>query len=149
MKNTINILCCTDDKYAPYYGIMLTSLFDNNKNEHFSIYVMTAGLKDNTHNKIKSLTNKYHSELHIIIVNEDVLKDCPIRIGDHVTLATYYRLLTPLLLPNIDKILYLDGDIIINGEIRPLWETNIQKNAVAAVIDEFYCDKDRHTRLKK
>ena len=31
MKNTINILCAADNKYIPYCGIMLTSVFENNK----------------------------------------------------------------------------------------------------------------------
>ena len=31
MSKTINILCATDDNYVPYCGIMLTSVFDNNK----------------------------------------------------------------------------------------------------------------------
>lgn len=143
----INILCCTDDKYAPYYGVMLTSLFDNNKGESFDIYIMTAGLGDDTLKDYQSLTNQYHAGLHIVIVNEEVLKNCPIRIGDHITIATYYRLLAPMLLPNIEKILYLDGDIIINGNIRPLWETNIDNYAIAAVIDTVYNDKEQHIRL--
>ena len=143
----INILCSTDDKFAPYYGIMLTSLFENNKEEEFVIYVMTAGLGNQILRDYHTLTNQYHAELHIITIDNAALKECPIRTGDHVTIATYYRLLSPKLLDNIDKILYLDGDIIINGKIRPLWETDIREHALAAVVDVFYYQEESHLRL--
>ncbi len=145
--NTINILCCTDELYAPFYGIMLASLFDNNKEENFEIFVLTAGLKEKTIQSFQSLVDANHSKLTVIIVDESRLKSCPIREGDHVTLATYYRLLTPILLPDVERIIYLDGDIIINGNLKTLWEKNIENQALAAIIDEDYYGNERHKRL--
>ena len=40
---TINIVCATDNNYAPYCGIMLTSLFESNKDCVFSVYVLING----------------------------------------------------------------------------------------------------------
>ena len=145
--STINILCCTDEQYAPFYGIMLTSLFDNNKGDSFEIFVLTAGLEEKTIADFQTLVNSNHSKLSVIIVDESRLRNCPIREGDHVTLATYYRLLTPILLPDIERVLYIDGDIIINKSIKPLWDTDITGKALAAVIDEDYNGEDRHQRL--
>ena len=147
MMETMNILCCTDDKYAPYYGIMLTSLFDNNKEESFCIYVMTSGLKSETIDMYRMLCSQHHSTLHIIQVDESKVKNCPIREGDHVSLAAYYRIIAPLFIKDIDKILYLDGDIIINDSLRPLWEIDIDNYALGAVIDEVYYDIERHETL--
>ena len=147
MNQPINILCCTDEKYAPFYGIMLTSLFDNNKGEFFEIFVLTAGLKEETIQDLQTLVDANHSKLTVIIVDESRLKNCPIREGDHVTLATYYRLLTPVLLPDVERIIYLDGDIIINNSLKPLWNTNLEDKALAAIIDEDYNGEERHKRL--
>lgn len=47
--------------------------------------------------------------------------------------ACYLRLFTPSLLPNADKALYLDCDLIINGNLKELFDTNIDGFAVAAV----------------
>jgi lipopolysaccharide biosynthesis glycosyltransferase len=64
------------------------------------------------------------------------LKDCPIRPGEHVSLATYIRLFLPSILPqNIDKILYIDGDVICTDSIQDLWETPLANYAAAAVPD--------------
>ena len=110
MQEHINILCCTDDKYAPYYGIMLISLFENNKEDAFDVYVLTAGINQETERQYESIIAQHHASLHIITINDEMMKECPIREGDHVTLAAYYRIIAPLYLPNdMEKILYMDG----------------------------------------
>jgi lipopolysaccharide biosynthesis glycosyltransferase len=49
--------------------------------------------------------------------------------------AAYYRLLAPWLLPEIDKVLYLDCDLIVNGNLRELYELELGDNLIAAVRD--------------
>ncbi len=52
------------------------------------------------------------------------------------TKYTLYRLLLPGLLPqNVDKILYLDADTLVEGDIRPLYKINLKNNFLAAVGD--------------
>ncbi len=145
----IRILCATDDAYVPYYGIMLTSLFETNKDERFSVYVLTSGLKDNSIALLQELSHSFSNELFVYVIDETQLADCPIRPGDHVSLATYYRLIAANILPkNIEKILWLDGDLIINGPIRELWETALGDLAIAAVTDESYCQQEIYQRLQ-
>lgn len=144
----INILCATDDNYVPYCGIMLTSLFENNTQEQFDIYIMTEGLNSNNQNMLNDLVQSHQSNIQYTIVNSNSLKDCPIRTGDHVSLATYYRLLAPKLLPDkVTKILYLDCDMIINDSIKALWDTDISNFAIGAVIDESLNYPDKFDRL--
>ena len=151
MKDTdiINILCSTDDNYVPYTGIMLTSLFENNPDESFHVFLLTRGIREDSSQKLESVCKKYHSSISIITVNLSMFADCPIRPGDHVTLETYFRLLAPRLLPDkIDRILYLDVDMVINGSIRALWEWDIEGFALGAIIDETFCDHEIYTRLR-
>lgn len=45
----------------------------------------------------------------------------------------YYRLLSPLILPKeLDRVLYLDPDILIINSLRPLWELNLDMKVFAA-----------------
>ena len=139
MINPINILCCTDSNYAPYYGIMLTSLLENNGDLPIHIYIMTAGLSQSVTDLYDKLSERYNAKIFYIIVDEARLKDCPVRIGDHVSLATYFRLIAPVLLPeNITKLLYLDGDIIVSDSILDLWNQDLTGVALGAVTDESY-----------
>ena len=50
---TINILCATDNNYAPYCGIMLTSLFDSNRDCHFVVYIFQDGSMSEVNKKSK------------------------------------------------------------------------------------------------
>ena len=121
----IRILCSTDDNYAPYAGIMLTSLFANNRNEVFDVYVLTRGLNGDNYEKLKSVGKQFRSEVNILSVDLSAFEDCPIRPGDHITLEAYFRLMATQLLPErIDRILYLDVDIVIDG-LHPEVDTGI------------------------
>lgn len=50
-----------------------------------------------------------------------------------ISTGTYLRLALPELLPETDRILYMDADILVRESLRQLWETPMQKMALAAV----------------
>lgn len=135
MAEKINILCATDNNYAPYHGVMLTSLLMNNQDCQFDIYMLSDDTwNDEDTKKFDTLCHQYDSEFHLIKVNNEAIKDFPQR--EHITLPTYYRLLACNLLPeNIDKVLLLDGDIIVRGNISSLWKIDIEGFAFAAAED--------------
>ena len=151
MKETTsyNILCATDDNYAPYCGIMLTSLFENNKELNFCIYILVEQLSNKSKNEFATLARIYNQRIEIITVDSDKLKDCPMHDDDYVSLVTYYRLLAPQLLPQeIDKLLYLDSDMIIDRSIESLYNTDIENYAIAAALDEDYMNEEKYKRLE-
>lgn len=145
----INILVATDDNYAPYCTVMLTSLLENNKNESINIHLMTAGLSEKNECKIRDITERrYNQKLFIQRLEESDFKDFPIRAGDHVTLATYFRLICADILPiDIDKILYLDCDIIVRDSIRELWNYDIHEFGLAATLDPSWTQGNKYERL--
>jgi lipopolysaccharide biosynthesis glycosyltransferase len=55
------------------------------------------------------------------------------RAYDHISPVCYFRLLLPELLPSgLEKVLYLDCDLIIRADLASLWETDISATAFAA-----------------
>lgn len=135
--DTINILCCTDDNYAPYYGIMLTSLLENAKGADLHIFVLTERLSRVTEQLYYLMARTYGASLSIITVDDDRLVNCPVRAGDHISIAAYFRLLAPILIPvKVSKLLYLDGDIIVADNILDLWSIDLAGFAIGAVTDE-------------
>ena len=135
MKDPINILLGSDVNYAPYYGVMLTSLFYNNQDCHFDVYMLTdkTWTLQETKN-FEKLCGQYDSRFNVFVVNEDKVKDFPQ--VDHITLPTYYRLQACNILPaSIHKILYLDGDMLVLGSIQFLWSINLEGYAFAGAED--------------
>lgn len=131
----MNIVCATDDNFVQHCCIMLVSLLYNNKD--VNIYVLTEGLKKGNQKIIENEVNRYNGQVHFCIVDSSIVEKFPMpkNVGTtHISRATYYRLLMPDLLPkDVEKILYLDCDIVINKSIEELWNIDITNYALAAV----------------
>lgn len=57
-------------------------------------------------------------------------------VNHYYSLATYFRFLIPICLPsNVDRCLYLDGYMIVDGDIVELWETDLNNQPLGAVPD--------------
>ncbi len=146
--DTINILCSIDDNYVPYCGIMLTSLFETNPESNLHIYIIFQNLSEENQSNLFSLANQYGNLIDFVKINEEDVKDFPIRKQDHVSLATYYRLFAPVILPaEIDRILYLDCDMIVNGSLNDLYKIDLDNYALACVLDEDYMNDAKYRRL--
>lgn len=147
-SNRIDILCATDDNYAALCGIMLTSLFESNRNEDIHVHIFTGTLSAENQKKYRELAQRYDSEIDVIEVDQKKFDNCPIWPGDHLSITAYYRLIAPILLPDIDKVLYLDCDIIVNGSLRRLWNEDIEQKALGAVIDAEFYNEEFYERLQ-
>ena len=133
---TINILCATDNNYAPYCGIMLTSVFDSNRDCHFNVYVLTDGsLSEKNIRKFGRLGEKYANTITLKSVDNKLVADFPINSKLHISQATYYRLFAPYLLSNISRCIYFDSDIVICGDIKPLWKIDLTGKAFIGAKD--------------
>lgn len=143
---TINILCATDNNYAPYCGIMLTSLFESNKDCHFVVYVFEDGSVTKTNaEKYQRLSKKYGNEILFRTIEGGLVDTFPVRKEANISIPTYYRLLAANLLPeSVHKVVYLDCDTLVVDDIKPLWEVDTTNVAIAGVRDHYLSrGKDR------
>ena len=136
MTDLISLLCATDDNYAPYCGIMLTSLFESNRNSRFKVYVFADGDISKTHRrKFDDLGRKYRLRIAWVTIDESKIEAFPTT-NHHITRPTYYRLLAAELLPqDLERIIYLDCDLLVVGDIKPLWEVDLAGKALACIAN--------------
>ncbi len=127
-----HIICTIDDNYAQHCMVMLQSLFDFNQQSIFNVHIITDGLSAKN---ITYFTRFFKATKHTfqtIKVDKNLLKDAPV--FGHVSLATYFRILIPRLLPaEINEALFLDSDIIIKGNIDMFWQVNIANYSHIAI----------------
>ena len=61
----INVLCATDDNYAPYCGVMLTSFLENHKGFHTEVYIIVKNsLKEEK--RLRRLEERYDVKVNIV-----------------------------------------------------------------------------------
>ena len=130
----MNVVCATDDNFVQHCTIMLTSLLINNTD--VNIFLLTEGLKPQNELIIKQQVEKLKGALEIYLVDTSIIEKFPMPKDtnlSHISRATYYRLLIPEILPkNVDKVIYLDCDIIVNQSIQDLWNLDLRGYALAA-----------------
>lgn len=140
MKNKIyNIICVSDENYTQHTAVMLCSLFENNLNKNFYIYILTTDIKSESKVKLENLCKRYHAELICIICSTKELSNLPV--GQWNTIM-YLKLLIPQILPsNADRCLFLDVDMIVNADIAPLYNIDLKNAVIAAAEDMPDCIK--------
>lgn len=128
--------------------VTLASIYENNKETHITTHVIGKGLEDSHKAIAKELSNKYHQEIFFYSIDKELLETLP-AVHSYLTNATYIRLFISNILPkNIDKILYLDNDIIINDKLDDLWNIDIKGHPCAVVMDSYAYDISHFNRLQ-
>jgi len=140
MTSIINIAMCFDDGYVFPSKVALYSLFKNNPHHEIHVYIMHAGLSSKSQLELEKLVNFFTNskiifkEINAKKIQEKFSKTLVI---DYISIATYYRYFIADELPDIEKILYIDGDILFNADILPVWQTSLGSNLYAAVQDNW------------
>ncbi len=135
-----HIVYASDDKFAGILGISMVSLYENNKDmENIIVYIMEGGISVSNKKKINSVSGLYNRPFPIWIKAKDISKELNIEVNiDRGSLSQYSRLFISSLLPeNLERVLYLDCDIIINKPINELWNLNLHGKTIAALKDAF------------
>lgn len=129
---------CTDN-YARITGTSIVSVFENNKDmNEINVYIIEHGFTQETKAKFTSLADKYGRKIFFIPI-PDIEKEYDIKlvsIKKKWMFDSYSRLFLDRILPeNIDRVLYLDGDVLVLGSLEKLWEMDLKGKCCAAGLD--------------
>ena len=130
-KNVIRFLVTLDRNYLPQLHVLLTSIAVNNPSERAEVYLMHSGIPAEELEKVDQQCLSLGYTLFPIEVNTRLFDGAPVT--KRYPQEMYYRLLAPHLLPKrLERILYLDPDILVINPLRPLWELDLHGNLFAA-----------------
>lgn len=131
----MNILVTLDSNYIKPLKVMLKSLFLNNPEEKFAIYLMQSSISQEELQNLSDYIEKHGSRLEVVDIDDNYFDDAPILL--HYTKAMYYRLLAYKFLPKeLDRILYLDPDTLVINPIKELYNTDIDDYLYAAAYHD-------------
>ncbi len=137
----IPVVLAGDADYLPFVYVTIYSILKNRKSSCFvSFIILVPGGTGTISNQTQWEFDHY--EINYIEIPEQWFADSPLTIG-HITRPTYYRLLIPDLLPECDKCLYLDADLLVCGDIMELYQVDVSGNYLAAGlgIDIFFTEE--------
>lgn len=143
----MNIAFCISDDYADKVKVVMTSIIRNHPASQLRFFIFSSGLSDESKALLeKTAASHPNCRVRFVIVDATLFKDLVLPI-DYITAETYYRYAIAELLPNEDKILYLDADLIVNGNLLPFYNRNIDEKYIAGVVDQFGELKGRRKAL--
>ncbi|MEE3652206.1 MULTISPECIES: lipopolysaccharide 3-alpha-galactosyltransferase [unclassified Brenneria] len=130
----LNIAYGIDKNFLFGCGISITSILLNNKDIDFTFHIFTDYFEDNDLIDFKKLSVDYNTKIIVYIVNCEELKDLPST--KNWSYATYFRfVIADYFYNEIEKLLYLDADIICKGSLVELLTLDLS-NTMAAVVTE-------------
>lgn len=110
----------------------------HNKNVTYYIFTDGALLPEKKLSLVK-IAKKYGADIIFQTVDLSQMKNMPVGRDDqpvHITKAAYFRLFVSELLPTgVNKILYLDSDIVVRKSLNELWNTNLEGCSTGVVHD--------------
>ena len=132
---TIHIAYTTNRNYVSFAAISCQSLMESNPDTKFHIHVLGHELEQQDVDNIYAVIPRERAELAIYPM-EKLREMLTIKVPDSFPLIAYARLFLASVLPNdVNRVIYLDGDTIIRGNIRPLYETDLNDSLVGGIID--------------
>lgn len=140
MSEVLNVAYHSSDLFAPVLATSLASLFENNKNfDEIHVYIFEYPMNEYNKLKLNKLADKYGRNLHYILM-PDINKDEDLGLVEVKHngwfFYSYIKLYLDDLLPkSIEKVLYLDSDILVVDDLTELWRMDLQGHVAAGVID--------------
>jgi lipopolysaccharide biosynthesis glycosyltransferase len=130
----IHVVCCSDENYAFNFPVIAESILEHHTNEEVAFHFVHSALTSVTQDKIESYVAEKGINFSHLLINDSVFSHLP-QIG-YFTIGMYYRLLIPeLMRADLQKVLYLDMDVIVEGRLDELWNQDLT-NKGAAVIED-------------
>ena len=128
----MDLLLTLDENYLLPCRVMLDSFFTSNPGEeNVSVYLLHSGIPAGKLEELAGFCSSFGAELKPMVVDTALFENAPT--SKRYPKEMYYRLLSPLILPQkLERVLYLDPDMLIINPLRPLWELDLHGKTFAA-----------------
>ena len=135
----ISVAFSVNDKYVEHLNVAIYSLLKNNPLPNFDIFVLCKKLSAKNQKSLQDTIKTFGNGKIEFVDLQDKQWDfnaLPITIPG-ITVDTYFRYVLANILPKVDKLLYLDVDLLVVGDIQELWGIDLTGYYVAGVVDGF------------
>jgi lipopolysaccharide biosynthesis glycosyltransferase len=135
----IQIAFAADAGYAMPLAVAICSAAANcDRKRALRFNIFHSDIDEELQEKIEtSLENAFFPDARIDWIEVDIARLSKLKLSQrHINHLTYVRIIMPeLIASGIDRVLYLDSDIVVTGNLGDLWDTDIGSKTLGAVRD--------------
>lgn len=138
MENSIHVLYLSDRNYAAFAGTSMVSLFENNRGaDSITVWFIDDNLGDDARAKLMEAAEKYGRAVRFLDMSAGIRRLQEIGAPRYRnSYTTYLKLFAFGMLPEeVSRVLFIDSDTVVTGDLSPMHTFDMQGNAVAAVKD--------------
>lgn len=134
-RGRVPVVFASDDRGTTMLGVALCSLLRSREaGTHYVIYILDDGISELNKSRIAELCSG-SAELTFIPIHELLEEHLHIQLANW-PLTTFGRLFMPALMPQEERVLYLDIDTLVLKDLRALMEADPGDSLAAAVCEE-------------
>jgi lipopolysaccharide biosynthesis glycosyltransferase len=135
----LHVACAVDATYVPHPAEMLHSVLAHSPGRRVRVHLLHGpGLPRDGAAALAEMVRRDGGEIAFHEIPDAQVEGMPTVPG--ITAAMWYRVHLTRLLGDVERVLYLDGDVVATDDLGPLWEKPLQGNWVAAVTNVFQLD---------
>lgn len=136
MARLIHLAIAFDRNYQQQFFALLDSILTTNKPQSLVFHLISPDIENDTRRKIIAYLSSVGSGCHFYNIDESDVND--LKTEGTWTHAVYYRLLFPLLVSrDVNRLLYLDSDMLVVSELSELYDIQLDNFPVGAVYDNY------------
>jgi lipopolysaccharide biosynthesis glycosyltransferase len=138
--SVLHVACAACRRYVPHSAAMLHSLLTHATEEGVQVhYLHGPDLPPGDRSRLSEMVERCGAMIAFVRVPDD-------RVSGLATTRSFpasiwYRTLLPELLPDLDRVLYLDSDTIVIESLGPLWASDLRDDYVGAVTNVFKANR--------
>ena len=146
----ISIALCTDENLVKHIGTLLYSV-DENTSSFVDAYIIYDNLSEKSLKKLTALNDIFSTVKVQMVRVPDKQQEKINKISlenNGLPVTSCYRFILADLLPSLDRIIYLDIDTLVLGDLTELWRINLEGNFIGATKDALpYSDMNASQRF--
>lgn len=129
------VLCAADENYVKPLAVMLHSAADNLADgKHLHVVLLDGGITEESFVGLRE--SLFDLPISIDILKPNLSEVDDLMTSHHITHTAYLRLMAARLLPeDIEKVIYLDSDVLVKDDLSKLWELNVNDQYCLAAVD--------------
>lgn len=137
----MNIAVTINDTYFYPLYIMLNTLFSKHEKTQIHVYLIHSRVSGKNKKRLERLCKRHGGKFTEIFVSEEEFSDAPS--FSYFTKEMYYRILVAKLLPEtVERVLYLDPDLIVTDNLEEFYHMPLEGYFFAGIRDRLQDNED-------